>query len=73
MTLKELPTEVTDVTFDNLVEMALEIPQSADWSDIYYFLIDNNYTLLRKILDKIDEYQKSIEQAKEDAKSEEQK
>ena len=71
--INELPEVVTEDVFNILVEMVLESPQSLEWGEIYLYLVDNNYPLLRRISDKFDENQKAIEEAKEDAKSEEQK
>jgi predicted enzyme involved in methoxymalonyl-ACP biosynthesis len=74
ITLNELPKVITEDVFGILVEMALEVPkQTFDWRDISIYLSENNLELLMKILDRVDEHQKSLEQAKEDAKSEEQR
>ncbi|AYN03301.1 hypothetical protein [Flavobacterium sp. 140616W15] len=73
ITINELPEIITEDVFNILVKMALESPQSSEWGDIYFYLVDNNYSLLRRILDKFDENQRAIEQAKEDSKSEEQR
>lgn len=74
MKINELPEVITEEIFNSLVEMALEDPkQTFDWRDISVYLSENDLPLLMKILDKVDEYRKAIEQAKEDAKSEEQK
>ena len=73
ITKEELPDILTDEVIEILADMAMESPQSAEWSDIYDYLIDNNYPSLRKVLDEVQHRHKEIEQAKEDAKSVEQK
>ncbi len=73
ITIKELSNTHNKDTFNVLVEMASEYPQTEEWHEIFDYLIENDYPYLRKILDKVQEVKKAIIQAKEDAKSEEQK
>ena len=72
-TLKELPEILTEDIIEVLVKMALEFPQTDEWHEIFDYLIENDYPALRKILDRVEIHKKAIIQAKEDAKSEEQK
>ena len=74
ITLKKLPEILTEDIIEILVEMALEEPKTTfDWYKIFDYLIENDYPSLKKILDRVEIHQKAIIQAKEDAKSEEQK
>ncbi len=68
----ELPQELNAETIEILVEMALEFPKTTfDWAEVSDLLEERNQ--LTFVLGKVEERKKTIEQAKEDAKSEEQK
>jgi hypothetical protein len=67
----ELPQQLDAETVEILIEMALEFPQTKEWHSIFDLLEERNQLMF--ILDKVEDRKKAIEQAKEDAKSEEQK
>ncbi|MCH5597975.1 hypothetical protein [Niabella ginsengisoli] len=72
ITKEELPEILTDDIINILVEMALEDPKlTFDWANVSDLLEERGQ--LRVILDKVRAIKKSSEQAKENAKSEEQK
>jgi hypothetical protein len=72
ITKEELPEILTDDIINVLVKMALEDPKlTFDWANVSDLLEERGQ--LRVILDKVRVIKKSIEQAKEDSKSEKQK
>ncbi|WP_374175262.1 hypothetical protein [Flavobacterium tructae] len=72
ITKEELPEILTDDIINILVEMAMEEPKlTFDWANVSDLLEERGQ--LKIILDKVRIIKKNIEQAKEDAKSEEQK
>ena len=73
ITKEELPEILTDDIINILIEMALEFPQTKEWHNIFDYLVDNKFEQYQEIANAVAKKQKSIEQAKEDAKSEEQK
>lgn len=73
ITKEELPEILTENILNTLVDMAMEFPQTKEWHDIFDYLVDNKFEQYQKISNEVSKRQKSIEKAKEDAKSEEQK
>ncbi len=71
ITKEELPMVLTGDIINILIEMALEFPQTKEWHNIFDILEERGQLFF--ILDKVEERKKAIEQAKEDAKSDEQK
>jgi hypothetical protein len=72
ITKAELPEILTDDIINILVGMALEDPKlTFDWANVSDLLEERGQ--LKNILDKVRVIKKNIEQAKENAKSEEQK
>src|SRR5690606_31850844 len=68
---EELSEILTEDILTILVEMAMEFPQSKQWHEIFDELDRRSQLML--VLNKVHERKKAIEQAKEDAKSDEQK
>lgn len=71
ISIEELPDILTEDIIAILVDMALENPQSSQWHEVFDVLDERGQLMI--VLDRARAKQKTIEQAKEDAKSEEQK